>query len=116
MSAILTQLTRVEARDDKQTQAYAAYKKMAQAVKANEPGCLIYAVTRGQINPKEIYIYEVYENQAAFDAHRRTDHIRELQASFDDFVDRTSFNVEMLDEVSGFIRGVVDNMAGQMGE
>jgi autoinducer 2-degrading protein len=116
MSDIISQLTRVEAQEGKQTVAYKAYKKMAQSVSANEPGCLVYAVTRGQVNPLEIYIYEVYENQAAFEAHRRTDHLRELQATFDSFIDRGSFNVEILDEVAGFIRGVVDSMSGQMGE
>jgi quinol monooxygenase YgiN len=116
MSDLISQLTRVEAEDGKQTLAYEAYKRMAQAVNANEPGCLMYAVTRGQINPREIYIYEVYANQAAFDAHRRTDHLRELQNSFDSFLDRSSFNVEMLDEVCGFIRADIASMAGQMGE
>lgn len=116
MSELISQLTRVEAQDDKQTLAYAAYRKMAQAVRANEPGCLMYAVTRGQVNPLEIYIYEVYENQAAFDAHRRTEHFRELQASVDSFLERSSFNIEMLDEVGGFIRADIASMAGQMGE
>jgi quinol monooxygenase YgiN len=116
MRDLISQLTRVEAKEGKQTLAYEAYVKMAKAVNAHEPGCLMYAVTRGQINPLEIYIYEVYENQAAFDAHRGTDHLRELQASFGSFLDRSSFNVEMLDEVAGFIRAEVAHMTGQMGE
>lgn len=116
MSELISQLTRVEAEEDKQTLAYDAYRKMAQAVGANEPGCLMYAVTRGQVNPREIYIYEIYENQAAFDAHGRTDHLRELQASFGGFLDRSSFNIELLDEVGGFIRADIAHMTGQMGE
>ena len=44
MNDLISQLTRVEAEDGKQTLAYEAYKKMAQAVNANEPGCLMYAV------------------------------------------------------------------------
>ncbi|HEY5638976.1 MAG TPA: antibiotic biosynthesis monooxygenase [Dehalococcoidia bacterium] len=116
MSEMISQLTRVEAQQGKEPEAYAAYKKMAAAVKANEPGCLMYAITRGQINHLEIYVYEIYENQAAFEAHRRTDHLRDLQASFDSFLNRGSFNVEILDEVAGFVRADIASMTGQMGE
>jgi quinol monooxygenase YgiN len=112
---MITQLNRFEAQKDKQLEAYAALKRMAEAVKANEPGCLMYAVTRGQVNPLEIYVYEIYKDQSAFEAHRRTDHLRALQSSFDNFLDRTSFNVEVLDEVAGFMRGPVDEMLGEMG-
>lgn len=115
MISLITQIARFEAKSGKELEAYAAIKKMANAVKASEPGCLMYAVTRGQVNHREIYVYEVYESQEAFDAHRRTEHLREMQASFDNFLDRTSFNVELLDEVAGFIRKPVEEMAGQMG-
>ncbi|HVP05066.1 MAG TPA: putative quinol monooxygenase [Dehalococcoidia bacterium] len=111
---MITQLTRFEALKGKELEAYTALRKMAAAVKENEPGCILYAVTRGQVNAQEIYVYEIYENGAAAEAHRRTDHLRELQASFDKFLDRAAFNVEILDEVAGFIRGPVDEMAGQM--
>jgi quinol monooxygenase YgiN len=113
---MITQLSRYESQSGKQTVAYDAFKKMAKAVAESEPGCLMYAVTRGQVNPLEIYVYEVYEDQVAFDAHRRTEHMRELQSHFDEFLNRSSFNVEMLDEVSGFIRREVADMTGQMGE
>ena len=116
MSQQITQLTRVEAQKGKEQDAYNAYIKMARAVSANEPGCLMYAVTRGQMNAQEIYIYEIYRNQEAFDAHRGTEHLRELQGSFDSFLDRSSFNIEVLDEVVGFIREEIPSMAGQMGE
>jgi len=116
MERMITQLARFESQKGKEADAYAAFKKMADAVAANEPGCLMYAVTRGQINPQEIYVYEIYEDQAAFDAHRRTEHLRELQGSFDKFLDRSAFNVEILDEVGGFVRREIASMAGQMGE
>ncbi len=115
MISLITQIARFEAQSGKEIEAYTALKKMADAVRTNEPGCLMYAVTRGQVNHREIYVYEVYESQEAFDAHRKTDHLREMQSSFDKFLDRTSFNVEVLDEVSGFIRKPVEEMAGQMG-
>lgn len=112
---MITQLSRFEAQKGKEILAHEALKKMAAAVKANEPGCLMYAVTRGQVNHQEIYIYEIYQDQPSFDAHRRTDHLRELQKSYDEFLDRSAFNMEMLDEVAGFVREPIAEMTGQMG-
>jgi quinol monooxygenase YgiN len=111
---MITQLARFEAQKGKELEAYAALKRMAKAVQENEPGCLMYAVTRGQVNAQEIYVYEIYKDQAASQDHRRTDHLRELQSSFDKFLDRAAFNVEILDEVAGFIREPIDEMSGQM--
>jgi quinol monooxygenase YgiN len=64
----------------------------------------VYTVSRGQVNPQEIYVFEVYADQVAFEAHRKTPHMRALQAAFDDCLDRASFNVEVLKRVAGFIR------------
>ena len=114
MANMITQLARFEAQKGKELLAYDALKNMANAVKANEPGCIMYAVLRGQVNHLEIYVYEIYENQAASEAHRRTDHLRELQSKFDQFLNRAAFNVEILDEVAGFIRAPIEEMSGQM--
>lgn len=101
---MITVLARFEMQKGKEIQAVEAIKKMAQAVHDEEPGCLIYTVTRGQVNPQEIYVYEVYADDAAFQAHRKTPHLRELQKVFDETLDRSSFNVEVLNLVAGFIR------------
>jgi quinol monooxygenase YgiN len=114
MITLITQLARYEMVKGKEIEATGAFQKMAAAVKANEPGCLMYAVTRGQVNAQELYIYEVYENQAAFDAHRKTDHMQAFRKSTEALLDRGSFNVEILDEVAGYIRAPVEEMRGQM--
>jgi len=114
MAVMITQLARFEAQKGKELEAYAALTQMAKAVKDNEPGCIMYAVTRGQVNAQEIYVYEIYRDQEASQAHRRTDHLRELQSKFDQFLNRAAFNVEILDEVAGFIREPIDEMSGQM--
>lgn len=101
---MITVLARFEIQKGKEAQAVAAVTKMEEAVRAEEPGCLIYVVNRGQVNQQEIYVYEAYADQMAFDAHRKTPHMRELQAAFDDCLDRSSFNVELLDTVAGFVR------------
>lgn len=101
---MITVLARFEMQKGKEEMALQALARMGDAVKADEPGCLIYSVTRGQVNLQEIYVYELYRDRDAFDSHRKTAHMRDMQAAFDDCLDRSSFNVEMLDQMAGFIR------------
>ena len=101
---MITVLSRFEMQKGKEDMALQAVNRMGEAVKAEEPGCLVFSVTRGQVNHQEIYIYEVYRDKEAFELHRKTPHQRELQAAFDDCLDRASFNIEILDQVAGFIR------------
>jgi quinol monooxygenase YgiN len=111
---MITLLARFEMLKGKEIQALEAFKKMAAAIKANEPGCLMYAITRGQVNAQEVYVYEIYQDQAAVDAHRKTDHMVDFRKAVDEFLDRGAFNVEVLDEVAGFVREPIGEMAGQM--
>jgi quinol monooxygenase YgiN len=101
---MITVLARFEMQKGKEDVALQALSKMADEVKAHEPNCLVYAVTRGQVNLQEVYIYEVYADEDAFRDHRRTDHMRELQAALDESLDRSSFNVEILEHIGGFVR------------
>jgi len=113
-SHMITALARYELIKGKESQAKDAFTAMTAAVKANEPGCLMYAITRGQVDHREVYIYEIYKNQEAFDAHRKTEHLSAFRKAMEGVIDRGSFNVEILDEVSGFIREAVEEMTGQM--
>jgi len=101
---MITVLARFEMIKGKEDEALGALTKMAGAVKANEPGALIYTVTRGQVNPLEIYIYEVYKDRESFEANRKTEHMRQMQSAFDDSLSRDSFNIEVLEEAVGFVR------------
>jgi quinol monooxygenase YgiN len=110
----ITVLARFEMIKGKEAHACEAFTKMAEAVKANEPGTLMYAITRGQVNACEIYVYEIYQDQEAFDAHRKTEHMAAFRKSVDEYLNRGSFNVEILDEVAGFVRQPIEKMVGQM--
>ncbi len=114
MQSMITLLARFEMLKGKEIQALEAFRKMAASIKANEPGCIMYAITRGQVNAQEIYVYEIYKDQAALDAHRKTDHMTEFRKAVDEFLNRAAFNVEILDEVAGFISSTIDEMTGQM--
>lgn len=101
---MITVIARFQMQPGKEFEAIEALKQMAAAVEANEPGAIAYTMNRGKVNPLEIYVYEVYKDSEAFDAHRKTPHMREMQAAFAETMDRASFNVEMLEQFAGFVR------------
>ncbi|MYF89209.1 MAG: antibiotic biosynthesis monooxygenase [Boseongicola sp. SB0676_bin_33] len=41
---------------------------------SNEPGCHVFDVCQCEEVPDQIFLYEVYEDRAAFDAHLASDH------------------------------------------
>jgi quinol monooxygenase YgiN len=47
----------------------------ARASVANEPGCLQFDVVRPQDSLNRLFLYEVYADQAAFDAHIKMPHV-----------------------------------------
>jgi quinol monooxygenase YgiN len=42
-----------------------------------EPGCRMYLVHRSTTNPRQFFLYEQYDDQAALDAHRAAPHFAE---------------------------------------
>ena len=46
-----------------------------------EPGCRQYDILQLISEPNQIYIYEVYENEAAVQAHRASDHFKKYRAT-----------------------------------
>jgi quinol monooxygenase YgiN len=47
---------------------------------ANEPGCRQFDVMRAQDNANRITLYEVYDSEAAFEAHGKMPHVAEFFA------------------------------------
>jgi autoinducer 2-degrading protein len=101
---MITVLARFKMQPGKESEALETLRDMATAVEASEPGALVYAMHRGQVDPLEIYTYEVYADHAAFAAHRKTPHMEELRSKFSHLMDPASFNVEVLERVAGFMR------------
>jgi autoinducer 2-degrading protein len=61
--------------------------KFLEAVKENganavkEPGCREFNITVLANNPNHVFLYEVYDNEAALAAHRNTDHFKKFAAT-----------------------------------
>jgi autoinducer 2-degrading protein len=56
------------------------------AATIREPGCRRYDILQSAPNPNQIFIYEVYANQAAVQAHRETEHFKKYVAATKDMV------------------------------
>jgi quinol monooxygenase YgiN len=60
--------------------------KFLEAVKENgeyavkEPGCREFNITLLANNPNHVFLYEVYDNEAALTAHRNGEHFKKFQA------------------------------------
>lgn len=44
---------------------------------AAEPGCRMFIVHQAQDDPTRFFLYEQYDDQAAFEAHQQTAHFKE---------------------------------------
>jgi (4S)-4-hydroxy-5-phosphonooxypentane-2,3-dione isomerase len=64
----------------------AALKENGAAAVQGEPGCREFNITVSQKDPNHVFIFEVYDSAAAFDAHRQTDHFKKYAASTKDLV------------------------------
>ena len=52
----------------------------------HEPGCHEFNITVSLKDPNHVFIFEVYDNAAAFEAHRATDHFKKYAATTKDMV------------------------------
>lgn len=64
-----------------------AAKKLVAAVNANEPGCKLYELFKVQESETDYLFMEKYEDQAAVDAHRASEHFKTLGAAMGPFMD-----------------------------
>lgn len=60
--------------------------KLVQAVNANEPGCLLYTLNKGD-DPLTYVFMERYKDQAAVEAHRASDHFKQYGREMGAFMD-----------------------------
>jgi quinol monooxygenase YgiN len=58
----------------------------ASASIAKEAGCRQFDVTRSNEHPNQVLLYEVYDSQAAFDAHLETPHLKAFRDQIDPWV------------------------------
>jgi quinol monooxygenase YgiN len=65
---------------------YLAALKENGAAAVHEPGCREFDITVSQKDPNHVLIFEVYDDAAALDAHRQTDHFKKYAATTKEMV------------------------------
>jgi (4S)-4-hydroxy-5-phosphonooxypentane-2,3-dione isomerase len=69
-----------------QIDAYIAALKENATASVQEPGCREINILLSQKDPNHVLIFEVYDDNAAAQAHRETDHFKKYAATIKDMV------------------------------
>jgi quinol monooxygenase YgiN len=78
----------LKAQEGKQDELKAVLTEMIQSVKENEAGkALVYSLHVKDSDPTAFVFYEMYSDQAAFDAHGQTDHMKKMGGSLRGLLD-----------------------------
>jgi (4S)-4-hydroxy-5-phosphonooxypentane-2,3-dione isomerase len=64
----------------------AALKENGAAAVQSEPGCREFNITVSQKDPNHVFVFEVYDSAAAFDAHLNADHFKKYAVRTKDIV------------------------------
>jgi quinol monooxygenase YgiN len=72
----ITVIAKLKVQPGKEAEFEAAAKQMVATVKESEPGTLSYVLHKNPKDATEFVYYEVYQDQAALDAHGKTDHMK----------------------------------------
>ncbi len=75
MSEGYTVIATLRAAPGKADALAALLREQAAVVRKEEPGCLAYIPHRDAVDPDAFVFYEVYRDQAAFEAHRASPHL-----------------------------------------
>lgn len=75
MAQVLTVVAKVRAAKGKGEALAALLKEQVAAVRAAEPGCLVYRPHRSTKDPDLFIFYEQYKDDDALDAHRKAPHL-----------------------------------------
>ena len=70
---------------DNEEAAIKGLQELVAQVEAREPGVLAYICNRGVEDPSEIMFFEIYQNEAAAQAHGQTEHMAKFRQSAADF-------------------------------
>ena len=68
----------LKVQDGKNAEFEAIFTELSEKVRANEPGNLLYQLTKTRTEPNTYKVLEMYKDQEAVTAHGVTDYFRDL--------------------------------------
>jgi quinol monooxygenase YgiN len=84
----VTVVARIYPKAGKDDEVAALLVQMAEAVRQNEPDCLVYRPHQSEGEPRVFYFYEQYRSDAAFELHRAAPHLATYRARMGELVAR----------------------------
>jgi len=66
----------LKVQDGKNAEFETVFKDLAGKVRANEPGCLMYQLTRSQSDPNTYKVLELYKDAESLTQHGQSDYFR----------------------------------------
>jgi quinol monooxygenase YgiN len=66
----------LKVQDGKDKDFEAVFRELAASVRANEPGNSLYQIFKSRKEPNTYIVMEIYQDQAALEAHGKSDHFR----------------------------------------
>jgi autoinducer 2-degrading protein len=75
---VIALLARYRGRPGSGDRIASVLRRMAEAVRRDEPGCVLYRAARAREEQDVFVLYEEYVDERALEAHRETPHFREF--------------------------------------
>lgn len=91
-------IAKIKAKPGSENDLEAAFRDMIKKVRAAEPGCQAYVLHKSNQDPTLFVWFETYADKAAFDNHRKTDHMKEMGQRIKDLLDGAP-QVELMTEL-----------------
>ena len=83
-------IVKVELKPDSRDQFLAAMLDNARASVADEPGCLVFDVLEAREEAETFYLYEIYQDPEALQAHKQTPHYQSSRTMINDLIEKQS--------------------------
>jgi quinol monooxygenase YgiN len=80
-----------------------ATRVMTDKIRKNEPGSLLFEAHQGSIAPGTIIFYEVFRDQAAFEIHKNSLHVKEWFQAIEGLT-TTPMNVNLVNNFDTYIK------------
>ena len=91
-------VAKIKVKDGQQASFEEVASRLAKAVQANEPGCLLYTLNRSD-DPLVYVFMERYKDEDAVKAHRASEHFRTIGKEMGSFMDGPP-DVQRLTEIA----------------
>ena len=94
----VTLIAKIKAKPGSEKALEEAFRDMIKKVRAADSGYQAYILHKSPKDGTQFTWYETYSDQAAFDNHRKTEHMKEMGARIKDLLDGPT-QIEFLEEL-----------------